>query len=91
MAYSPMSRDLDAALSVLKAFGPYSGHPSRVDWQKAMELAEDVHAQLSLIERYRPGLLRQLADTAYDEAQIQSRPMIKEIRELVGRYTKVQR
>ncbi len=88
MPYSPISQDLAAALAVLKTFAPYSTHPSKKDWDDALDLAEDVQSQLALVETHRPGILKQLADTAYDEESIQSRPMIKEIRELVRRYAR---
>lgn len=88
MPYSPISQDLAAALATLKAFSPYSSHPSKKEWDAAIDLAEDVHAQLALVEVHRPGILRQLADFAYDEERIASRPMIKEVRELIRRYAR---
>lgn len=88
MPYAPISQDLEAALTVLKNFGPYSGHPSKQEWDDAIDLAEDVQAQLALVEVHRPGILRQLADFAYDEERLRSRPMIKEIRELIRRYAR---
>ncbi len=87
-AYSPISQDLASALRTLKEYGPYSTHPFKKQWDEAIDLAEDVQAQLALVEHHRPGILRQLADTAYDEDQIQQRPMIKEIRELIRRYAR---
>ncbi len=88
MPYSPISQDLAAALTVLKTFSPYSSHPSKKDWDDAIDLAEDVQSQLALVEVHRPGILRQLADFAYDEERIHSKPMIKEIRELIRRYAR---
>lgn len=88
MAYSSMAQDLKASLSVLESFSPYPGHTTRASWQEAMDLAGDVHAQLDLIETYRPGLLHQLSNDCYDEQQVQERPMIKEVRELIRRYAR---
>lgn len=86
MTHSPISRDLSAAIDVLKAFSPYSSHPSRADWDKAMDVAEDVQAQLEIVEALRPGALHRMVLEAHEEVQARGRP-IQVVTELIARYS----
>lgn len=51
-----------------------------------MDVAEDVQAQLEIVEALRPGALHRMVLEAHEEVQARGRP-IQVVTELIARYS----
>lgn len=78
--------DLELAIHALMRFAPYSTAPDFRSWVSAMQSLKDVQAALALVDSYKPRVLDEIVQAAYDEYQVRHRAPLPEISALIARY-----